>query len=96
MCSCEFESHLNFGLFFFKISKYLQNKNTVEKNTNDLGASTLCSNFFKNGIKTVSYSFSSSVIKYNSNEKLLEAWSGARFYKNQNHVLSWYLENSTL
>ena len=51
-----------------------------------------------NEIKIVSYSFSSSVtvIENNSNEKPLEAWSGARFYKNQNDVLSWYLENSTL
>ena len=32
-------------------------------------------------IKMVSYSFSSSVIEYNSNEKLFEAWSWARFYK---------------
>ena len=38
---------------------------------------------FMNEIKIVSYSFSSSVIEYNSNEKLLKAWSGARFYKNQ-------------
>ena len=45
--------------------------------------------------KIVSYSFSSSVIEYNSNEKLLEAWSGARFYKNQHYVLSWYEENLT-
>ena len=29
--------------------------------------------FFMNGIKIVSYSFSSSVIEYNSNEKLLES-----------------------
>ena len=45
--------------------------------------------------KIVSYSFSSSVIEYNSNEKLLEAWSEARFYKNQHYVLSWYEENLT-
>ena len=43
-----------------------------------------------NEIKIVSYSFSWSAIEYNSNEKLLEAWSGARFYKNQHYVLSWY------
>ena len=36
-----------------------------------------------NEMKIVSYSFSSSVIEYNTNEKLLRAWSGARFYKNQ-------------
>ena len=46
-----------------------------------------------NEIKKASYSFSSSVIEYitteyNSNERLLEAWSGARFYKNQHNVLS--------
>ena len=51
--------------------------------------------FFMNEIKIVSYSFSSSVIEYNSNEKLWEAWSGARFYKNQHYVLSWYEENLT-
>ena len=51
--------------------------------------------FFMNEIKIVSISFSSSVIEYNSNEKLLEAWSGARFYKNQHYVLSWYEENLT-
>ena len=43
-----------------------------------------------NEIKIVIYSFSSSEIEYNSNEKLEEAWSGARFYKNQHYVLSWY------
>ena len=48
-----------------------------------------------NEIKIVSYSFSSSVIEYNSNEKLLKAWSRARFYKNQHYVLSWYEENLT-
>ena len=42
--------------------------------------------FFMNEIKIVSYSFSSQVIEYNSNEKLFDAWSGARFYKNQ-HTL---------
>ena len=41
------------------------------------------------------YSFSSSVIEYKSNEKLIKAWSGARFYKNQHYVLSWYEENLT-
>ena len=51
--------------------------------------------FFMNEIKIVSYSFSSSVIEYNSNEKLLKAWSGARFYKNQHYVLSRYEENLT-
>ena len=49
-----------------------------------------------NEIKIVSFSFSSSVLEYNSNEKLLEAWSGARFYKNQHYVLSWYEENLTV
>ena len=44
-------------------------------------------------IKIVSYSFSSSVIEYNSNEKLIETWSGSHFYKNQHNVLSWYEEN---
>ena len=34
-----------------------------------------------NEIKIVFYSFSSSVIEYNSNEKLLKGGSGARFYK---------------
>ena len=43
--------------------------------------------FFMNEIKIVAYSFSSSVIQYNSNEKLLKAWSGARFYKNQHSSL---------
>ena len=38
-----------------------------------------------NEIKIVSFSFSSSVIEYNSNEKILEAWSGTRFYKNQDY-----------
>ena len=36
-----------------------------------------------NEIKIVFYSFLSSEIEYNSNGKLLEAWSGASFYKNQ-------------
>ena len=36
---------------------------------------------FMNEIKIVSYSFLSSVMEYNSNEKLLETWSGARFDK---------------
>ena len=42
-----------------------------------------------------SYSFSSSVIlmEYISNEKLLKAWSGARFYKNQHYVISRYEES---
>ena len=44
--------------------------------------------------KIVSYSFSSSVIEYNSNEKLLKVWSGA-FTKNQYYILSWYEENLT-
>ena len=48
-----------------------------------------------NELEIVSYAFSSSVIEYNSNEKLLEAWSGACFYKNQHYVLSWYEENLT-
>ena len=43
-----------------------------------------------NEIKIVYYLFSSSVIENNSNEKLLEAWSGVRFYKNQHDVLAWY------
>ena len=51
--------------------------------------------FFMNEIKNVSYSFSSSVIEYNSNENLLKAWSRARFFKNQHYVLSWYEENLT-
>ena len=51
--------------------------------------------FFMNEIKIVSYSFSSSVIEYNSNEKLSKPWSGARFYKIQHYVLSWYEENLT-
>ena len=48
-----------------------------------------------NEIKIVSYSFSPSVTEYNSNEKLLEAWREARFYKNQCYVLSWYEEKLT-
>ena len=39
-----------------------------------------------NEIKIVYYLFSSSVIENNSNEKLLEAWSGARFYTNQHYT----------
>ena len=46
-----------------------------------------------NELEIVSYAFSSSVIEYNINEKLLEAWSGACFYKNQHYVLSWYEED---
>ena len=37
-------------------------------------------------IKIVSYSFSSPVIEYNSNGKLLKVWSGVRFYKNQHDM----------